>query len=174
MIYFVIILSLILFLWLPVNSAIAYGVSVDRLANCLCYMYMHASWLHLAINTLSLFLLWPPVRRLYIMRYNTHTHFLSGATYLSAILAGAFCATATPTVGMSGMVFFLLGALLALNPIKQQLINYVWVFLAVLVQVFFGHSNVPLHLFAFAEGALYICIREFLYQYKTHTGVFQC
>ena len=50
--------------------------------------------------------------------------------------------------------------------------NYIWVALAVLVQIIFGKSNVPLHLFAFTEGIVYMCLREFAHQYANKTGLF--
>jgi membrane associated rhomboid family serine protease len=61
----------------------------------------------------------------------------------------------TPTVGASGMVFFLLGMLIILNPTLQQLKNYIYVVLAVIVSIIFGNSNVSLHALSFVFGALY-------------------
>lgn len=172
MIYLLVIISLLLFIVMQPEAMIACGVSDTSLANAFRYVFMHASWLHLLINCVSLLLLWIPVKRIYCIRYNTNTYWLSVFVYASAILAGFACAVDVPTVGMSGCVFFLLGVVLMLNPTMRQLRNYIWVALCTIVQLFFGKSNVPLHLFAFVEGCIYICMREFLYQYTHKTGLF--
>lgn len=166
MIYLVPIVAWLLFIFAPMDTITALGVTSDRLVNAGCYPAAHASWLHLVINTISLCLLWFPIRKLYTLRYNCDTSILSVATYIAAVIAGLACATTVPTVGMSGMVFFLLGVLLLLNPTKKQALNYLWIVATLAVQLYFGHSNVSLHIFAFVEGCIYICIREFLYQYK--------
>lgn len=172
MIYILVILAVLLFIVMPYDTMITYGVSDANLLNSYCYVLMHASWLHLLINCISLLLLWIPMRRMYSMRYDTNAHDFSIAVYLAAVLAGLVCAQSVPTVGMSGCVFFLLGALLMLNPTLKQLQNYIWVALATIIQIYFGKSNVALHLFAFAEGCIYICVREFIYQYTHDTGLF--
>lgn len=173
MIYLIVIIAIILFCFMQQETMIAFGVSDTSLVNAFSYVFIHASWLHLFINCLCLLLLWHPIKRIYCLRYNSNTRTLSLVLYASAVLAGAVCATSVPTVGMSGCVFFLLGVALMLNPTLRQLKNYVWVLLGTIVQIFFGHSNVPLHLFAFAEGCIYICVREFLYQYTHNTGLFE-
>lgn len=173
MIYIITILSILLFIFMPLDMMISYGVSIENYHYALTYPFLHASWLHLIINVLSMMILWFPIRRIYIMRYNEVPHNLHVATYISAVIAGLFCATTVPTVGMSGCVFFLLGVLLMLNPTKRQALNYLWLVATVAVQWYFGKSNTALHLFAFAEGVVYMCIREFLYQYKSSTGLFE-
>lgn len=65
-----------------------------------------------------------------------------------------------PTVGASGIVFALLGMLLMLNPTLRQLRNYIYVALTVILQLFFGHSNIALHLLAFTFGALAVILRS--------------
>jgi uncharacterized membrane protein len=57
------------------------------------------------------------------------------------------------------MVFFILGAILALRPTKQQFINYIWVFLGIIVSAILGHSNTILHVVAFILGLLFIIAR---------------
>lgn len=173
MIYLVIIWSWILFILLPMDSIIANGVSSDSLCNCFHYVVMHASWSHLIINTVALCMLWFPIRKIYILKYNAETYLLNFATYIAAVFAGFVCATKVPTVGMSGMVYFLLGAILMIKPSKRLALNFLWVVAICLVQLYFGKTNVALHLFAFSEGVIYMCVREFLYQYKNGTGLFE-
>ncbi len=173
MIYILVILAILLFMVMPQQDMIAFGVSDANLINSYCYVFMHASWLHLLINSLSILIMWVPFQRIYCFRYNTNGCDVSVAVYLSAVIAGLMCATSIPTVGMSGCVFFLLGATLMLNPTWRQMRNYIWVLLSVLIQIYFGKSNVALHLFAFAEGCIYVCVREFIYQYTHDTGLFR-
>lgn len=173
MIYAILILSVLLFLVMPQQAMLEYGVSSACMCNSYCYMLMHASWLHLFINVLSMLILWFPVRRLYVMRYNTEAHILHYATYFAALLAGLVCAVELPTVGMSGCVFFLLGLLLMLNPTKRQALNYLWIVATLIVQWYFGKSNVALHIFAFVEGCLFVCVREFIYQYVNPGRVYK-
>lgn len=172
MIYLIPIIAWAVYLFLPTTQMLSYAVSYDNLYGACTYVIAHKSLTHIILNTISLYILWIPVRKRFIYRFNTNTQFLSLFTYLAAVLAGFACASDMPTVGMSGMVFFLLGALLMLNPTVQQLRNYIWLALATLIQLYFGHTNVQLHTFAFTIGALYICILEFIDQYRNHTGIF--
>lgn len=172
MIYAIIVISILAFIILPYELIPSIGVSNGCLSNSFLYLFMHASWLHLIINCISMLILWNPVCRIYTTRYNSNDSNLILAMLAAAILAGAACATGTPTVGMSGCVFFLLGALIMLNPTKQQVLNYIWVALTILVQIFFGKSNVALHIFAFVEGCAFVCVRELFHQYKQGIGLF--
>lgn len=173
MIYLVLILSWILFIVLPMDSIISNGITPDCLYNCFHYTVMHASWPHLIINTVALCLLWFPMRKIYIKKYDSDTRLFDLSTYFAAVFAGLACATDVPTVGMSGMVYFLLGALLMMHPTKRLALNYLWIIAACAIQWYFGKTNVALHIFAFVEGVAYICVREFIYQYKNGTGLFE-
>ena len=85
--------------------------------------------------------------------------------YFGAALSGAICATDVPTVGASGMSFFLLGMLIMLKPTYKQVKQYIWIILALLVQWYFAKSNVLLHIVAFVEGCVFIILREWCRQY---------
>lgn len=173
MIYVVTIVAWLMFIASDMETLMGMGVSNSNLFVGACgYMYAHASWSHLIVNTISLYMLWFPIRKMYIMRYNVDDKVLRNMPFFASILAGAVCAKAIPTVGMSGMVYFLLGALLMLNPTKRMVINYILVALAIIIQNIFGNSNLALHIFSFIEGAVFICIREFIYQYTHDTGLF--
>ncbi len=137
-----------------------FSVSSDNLWGCLTYPFFHVSWLHFFINILALVLMYAPVRNVYCCRFNrSHLHFLS-VLYVCAVLAGLCAASDIPTVGASGIVFALLGMLLMLNPTLRQLRNYIYVALTVILQLFFGHSNIALHLLAFTFGALAVILRS--------------
>lgn len=152
------------------EMVICYGVQSDHLWNALIYPFFHTSWLHLIVNMFSIGIMFQPICRLYRDKYNDTAYpyldlFRYG--YIASIAAGAFCATGIPTVGASGIVFFLLGVLIMLNPTKRQAKNYIYVAAAVAVQLYFGKSNVALHIVAFVEGALFIIGKEFVKQYKS-------
>lgn len=154
MIYLFYLACVILYIISPCN--LAYGVSFDNMAGIFTYQFMHASILHLVVNILSLVLMYEPINKLYENRFSAiHIPNLFVILYLSSIAVGGFCAMPTPTVGMSGMVFFLLGMLIILNPTLQQLKNYIYVAIAVIVSIIFGNSNVALHVLSFVFGALY-------------------
>lgn len=157
MIYIFLIICVCVYAFVP--DPTMFGVTEDNLWMAFAYPIAHASWRHLIINMLSLALAFNPIFKLYEMRLGGGSKlgfFL--ATYIGAVLSALFTACDIPTVGASGMVFFLLGALLMLRPTKQQLISYILVAIAIVVQILRGHSNVALHLIAFAFGCLYIIL----------------
>lgn len=98
------------------------------------------------------------MRTIWQHRLGTHDFFIN--MYCCAVFAGLFAAKQTPTIGLSGIVFAILGALLLLNPTKRQLQNYIYLALAVVIQLFFGKSNTLLHICAFALGALTVIIHR--------------
>ena len=152
MIYLFYIACVILFIVSPTNCE----VSIDNMEGIFTYQFMHANILHLAMNILSLAIMYNPIKRLYEERFSAiMIPNLFVVLYIFSIIVGGFCAMPTPTVGASGMVFFLLGMLIILNPTLQQLKNYIYVVLAVIVSIIFGNSNVPLHILSFVFGALY-------------------
>ena len=145
---------IVLYFISPCN--LAYGVSIEHMAGIFTYQFMHASILHLIVNILSLMLMYEPIKNLYESRFSAiHIPNLFVVLYLSSVAVGGFCAMHTPTVGASGMVFFLLGMLIMLNPTLQQLKSYIYVLLAVIASIILGNSNVALHILSFVFGALY-------------------
>ena len=136
------------------------GVSVEHMNHAYIYQFAHASWLHLIINALSLLLMYKPIKRIYEERFgNARSWEFLAILYLGSVLAGLLTPKELPTVGASGMVFFLLGELIMLRPTLKQLQGYIYVALAVIIQIIRGHSNVALHIVAFILGALWIIIR---------------
>lgn len=155
MMYLFILACIIIYIVSPCN--LAYGVSIEHTAGIFTYQFMHASWLHLAINVLSLAIMYKPINKIYKERFSEIiTPNLFVVLYLASVAVGGFCALPEPTVGSSGMAYFLLGMLIILNPTLQQLKAYIYVLLAVISSIFFGNSNVALHVLSFVFGALYI------------------
>lgn len=158
MIYLFLIACVCVYAFVPDCTTL--GVTCDSLGYAFSYQFAHANWLHLSLNALSLVLMYKPIFNIYELRFGESSSFLFFLSmYLGSVIAALPTAMEVPTVGASGMVFFLLGALLALRPTKQQLKSYIFVAIAVLIQVIRGSSNVPLHLFAFAIGGLFIIFR---------------
>ena len=154
MIYLFYLACIVLYIVSPCNLAL--GVSIDHIVGIFTYQFMHANILHLIVNILSLYLMYNPIKELYEKRFSAiRIPNLFVVLYISSVMVGGFCALPEPTVGASGMVFFLLGMLIILNPTLQQLKNYIYVGLALLVSIIFGNSNVPLHILSFVFGALY-------------------
>lgn len=152
------IVCIIIFLLSP--SPEAYGVSLHNLDGVFTYQFLHGNWLHLAVNVLSLVLLYKPFKIIYGNIFNSDNNIvLLLIIYAGSVLAALITPLDIPTVGASGMVFFILGAILALRPTKQQFINYIWVFLGIIVSAIMGHANTPLHVAAFFIGVLFGIIR---------------
>ena len=142
------------------------AVSAEHLLGAFSYQFAHAGWLHYIINAISLMVMFNPIYRLYTQRcgdISTLRFFIY--CYLGSVLAALFCAQVIPTVGASGIVFFLLGILLMLNPTRRQLSSYMLVLLAIAMQFLKGNSNIALHIIAFVLGCLFVIIR-LLWQYQ--------
>lgn len=164
----------------PNELLIAFGVSNSFPIGCLLYHFAHASWLHLIINCISLFLLYKPIRNIYSVyiycipdtkfidiRYKID-FFLK--VYACATLAGLFAAQDLPTVGASGIIYSLMGMLIALMPTKQLLLNYLWLIPALIIQIIFAKSNVALHCIAFVLGYIEVAIHFANIQRKNGTA----
>ena len=165
MIYIFLIVCVCVYAFVPDSACM--GVSTEAMNNAYIYQFAHGSLLHLAINALSLVLMFNPILKVYRERlgYVSQFRFLLVA-YLGSVLAALFCAQSIPTVGASGIVFFLLGELLLLRPTWRQLQSYIYVLLAVIIQIIRGKSNVALHIVAFILGALFIIIQTLCKQYN--------
>lgn len=147
------------------------GVSLEHMTNAYIYQFAHASWLHLIINALSLILMFNPIRKIYEERFGETSQWVFFAiSYLGSILAALLTPQSIPTVGASGIVFFLLGELIMLRPTLKQLQGYIYVALAIIVQIIRGKSNVALHIMAFILGALFIILRTLC---KRHSERFE-
>lgn len=162
-------LALLIFIYgvCPDCIMLAMGISNDNLWGCLTYSFAHASWLHLLINCLALALMYKPIENIWLKRFMPADVYsdifykieFAFVVYVCAVLAGLLAAQDIPTVGASGLAYALLGMLLMLNPTLRQLKNYICVGLVAVLQCFFGHSNVVLHICAFVFGAVAVIIR---------------
>lgn len=165
MIYIFIIVCVCVYAFAPDCTLL--GIDIEHMNHAYIYQFAHASWLHLFINALSLYLMFNPIKKIYEERfgYTSSISFLSFA-YLGSVLAALLTPQTIPTVGASGIVFFLLGELIMLRPTLRQLQGYIYVLLAIIIQIIRGKSNVALHIVAFILGALFIIIRLLCKQYQ--------
>lgn len=164
MIYVFIIVCICVYALMP--DCASMGVTYDTLWHAYIYQFAHASWLHLGLNMLSLALMFNPIRKIYEQRFGeTSQWFFVFVSYMGSVLAALLTPHDLPTVGASGMVFFLLGELIMLRPTLKQLQAYIYVALAVIIQLIRGNANVSLHIVAFALGALFIIIRTLCKQH---------
>jgi membrane associated rhomboid family serine protease len=147
-------------LYFVCQSPEVYGASLHNIDGIFSYQFLHANIYHLAINIVSLWLIYKPFKIIYGNRFNYENDLvLFAIVYISSVLSALFTLSSTPTVGASGMVFFILGAILGLRPTKQQFINYIWIFLGVIVSAIAGHSNTLLHIVAFLIGVVFAILR---------------
>ena len=165
MIYIFLIVCVCVYVFAP--DCTAMGVTIDSLNHAYIYQFAHASWLHLGINALSMLLIFKPILHIYEERFGetSQTSFLL-LSYLGSVLAALLTAQDIPTVGMSGMVFFLIGELVMLRPNQSQIISLVYMSIAIIVQFIRGKSNVSLHIVAFVLGALFIILRLLCKRHK--------
>lgn len=142
------------------HDPLSLGITNNVLSNCFVYQFAHASWLHLGINSFCLAYMFKPIHNLYNLRFGyTHVLWILLACYAASVVGGLMTAQSNPTVGASGMVFFLLGMLVSLNPTRKQLMNMIWVVLSIVIGAIFGNSAVLLHILCFMLGVLFILIR---------------
>lgn len=165
MIYIFIIVCVCVYAFAPDCTLL--GVSLEHMNHAYIYQFAHASWLHLFINALSLYLMFNPIRKVYEERFGDTSSFsFLLYAYLGSVLAALLTPQTIPTVGASGIVFFLLGELIMLRPTLRQLQGYIYVLLAIIIQIIRGKSNVALHIAAFVLGALFIITRLLCKQYQ--------
>lgn len=136
-----------------------YGVTTYDIGNACIYQCFHGSWVHLFVNSLSLILIFKPIKDIFEVKIGEINQFgFFAIAYIGSIFAALFTAQDVPTVGASGIVFFLLGELIMLRPTLKQLQSFIYIAIALVVQFIRGKSNVALHIVAFVLGALFIII----------------
>lgn len=168
MIYLYLLISFVICWIVPNESLCLFGITNDSLLHCFTYPIAHASFLHWSVNAIALVTMWNPVCNIYIKKFYASSHTSPAwirckiffIVYIGAVIASLFTAKEIPTVGASGIVFFLLGMLLILNPTQRQLISFIPVAIAMLMQFFFSNSNIFLHILSFIFGVLFIIIKS--------------
>lgn len=169
MIYLYYIICFALYIFCSYTFLNEMGVSEGHLIGAFTYQFAHTSLLHLVLNTFCLSVMFNPIHNLYTLRFGwCERGWLFVTCYALSVLAAFPTAMDVPTIGGSGIVFTLLGMLLALNPTKRQLKAFIWVAAAVAVQWWFGKSNTMLHLTAMLFGSLWIIARILYVNIRNH------
>lgn len=157
-----IIISLLVFaVWLAsywIDTAVLGYSDSSKAYTRLTYIFAHASFFHMAMNLFAFNMLMRSVRKLKLK-----------IPLITAILAssiGTFFATyAIPTVGLSGVCFALLGALLVKIHNRDFMISVGIVLIAQWITFIINSSvNVPLHISSLIIG--FILTYLFNYDYK--------
>lgn len=104
------------------------------------YQFFHASWIHLAINV------WTFLYAVFI--YNLKIPSLVVAFIISVIVP----LSATPTVGLSGIVFALYGFISF--RFKNKILYHSWMMFFILIGFFFHNINALLHLYCYLTAIL--------------------
>lgn len=168
MMYLFLFICFIIYLVVPNESLSLLGTTYDSLWHCFSYPFAHASFIHWLVNAIALGTMWEPICNIYIRKFYATSQSspalikvkLFFEVYMGAVIASLFTVKDIPTIGASGMVFFLLGMLIILNPTKRQLISFIPVAIAIVMQIFFSNSNIFLHILAFIFGVLFIIIKS--------------
>lgn len=118
------------------------------------YQFSHASWLHLLLNSYAIFSL---VR---ILKQVVSKYFLLISSYYISSLASFWAVYEKPTVGASGIAYYLLGVFIgeliakkiSFREQQYQVIFYSGVVLGLLISFFSENSNTLLHFLCLISG----------------------
>jgi membrane associated rhomboid family serine protease len=129
----------------------------------LTYSFAHVGFLHLVLNLVVIDILLQGLRRYLI------PDLMFPIALLGAILASFGSELALPTLGGSGIAYFLMGAMFALNYSKR---TFIWVGVIILMNLLVLHrihSNTAVHLLAGCYGMLFgvaLLIRSLIREFK--------
>lgn len=123
------------------------------------YMFQHASFLHLAINCLSFLVSWIILSRIFKRWF-----------ILPALLIGfavsfiPLCEYSLPTVGISGVVYAMVGMMIPYHRFKKAYLFYLSIAISLIVSYFLKNTNFWLHLFCFISGVLFSLYKIYAHQ----------
>ena len=130
------------------------------------YMFAHTGWLHTAINVFSFTVMDGAMERVGAGR-------LRAVAWVSAVAATFGTECALPTVGLSGVVYGMLGVVFGRVHDVRMCRAMAGVALSNVAVFFWGHSNVPLHglsfLYSFIVTLAYDRIRGYV-RHKSGCG----
>ena len=117
----------------------------------LTYMFLHAGIIHLLINSFSFVSAWIIMKRFYRKGYFYVVPF--ALAFLTSFIP--LCIFDKPTVGVSGVVYAMIGMILPYFNFKKTYLFYLSIALSLIVSFFIHSSNFYLHLFCFIGGVLF-------------------
>lgn len=143
------------------------GVYDGALQNAFIYQFGHASMLHLVMNSIVILLTFKYVRKVYELEFGEISQSLFiFIAYIGSVISAFISAVDIPTVGASGMIYFMLGEMIALKPNISSVQTIIMIVIAIIVQIVRGSSNVVLHISALILGILFILIHRYCKKQK--------
>ncbi len=114
------------------------------------YMFQHINIIHLLLNSFSFIVVW-----IALQKHVKHLYILP--MFLIAFVASflPYASFATPTVGVSGVVYAMMGILALYLRKKNLAIFLLSVLIALIISYFVPNSNFFIHLYCFLGGVVY-------------------
>lgn len=135
--------ALVVSLGIIMLSLIHPGNVISSFKNTLCPPFLHTSFLHAALNA------WCLISLVFI--YNISLIKLICA-YAISISFTAFVMPYLPTVGLSGICFFLMGSIIF--EVKRKIYYQIWITLYIAIGFIFPSVNGWIHLYCYIIGML--------------------
>lgn len=134
----------------PAGGGVTEGFCIWGLSH-ITYMFLHAGIIHLLINSLSFISAWIIMKRFYKKGYFYLVPFV--LAFLTSFIP--LCIFDKPTVGVSGVVYAMVGMILPYFNFKKAYLFYLSIAVSLIVSFFIHSSNFYLHLFCFIVGVLF-------------------
>lgn len=114
------------------------------------YMFQHVNIIHLLLNSFSFIVIWIALQK-HVKQYLILPVFLIG--FICSFLP---CASFdTPTVGVSGVIYAIMGMFTLYIKNKALYICLLSVLISLVVSYFAPHTNFFIHLYCFVGGFIY-------------------
>ena len=144
--------AIYLLLYIVFGNKVEYGItSTSPFYTHITYIFVHANFLHLAMNIFSLGFTLKLLKKMAGMKY----YLLMTIGLISSFVASFISAEEVVTVGISGVIYALLGTYCYLRFDKLALKLLGTLTIINIIQYIFGSINVKIHLFSLIFG--FIC-----------------
>ena len=122
------------------------------------YLFLHANIIHLIINAFSLIATWIVMQCFFRKWY----FFLVPFALAVATSFIPLCIFDKPTVGVSGVIYAMVGMILPYFQFKKSYLFYLTITISLLVSFFLQNSNFWLHLFCLSGGVVFTIIYKLI------------
>lgn len=147
------------FSYSPPNGVVRGGLSHFT------YLFLHANFIHMFLNSLSILATWIVMQRFFRKLY----FFLVPFALAVATSFIPLCIYAQPTVGSSGVIYAMIGMILPYFRFKNSKVLYLTVCISLLASFLIPKSNFWLHLFCLSGGIVFTVIYKKLYVKRNRT-----
>lgn len=162
----IIISILALFVWIAsywLDTSILGYSDTSKIYTRLTYVFAHSSFWHMIMNVITLNLLMNTAKKI-------HLKLPLLVSYISAVIGTVFATYSIPTVGLSGICFALLGAILVKVHNKEFLISVGVVLIAQAITFIVNSNvNVLLHISSLIIGFITTYLLHYDYK-RTKAG----